>query len=246
MLAVAAGSSPPTLRFYGWEPPCVSVGYAQAIRQEIDLEACVDKGYAWVRRPTGGRAILHVDELTYSVIAPLHEPRVAGDILTSYRRLSLGLIAGLGRLGVEATQAGTDSMPRASGRSAACFDVPSPYEVMVWGRKLVGSAQARRRRVVLQHGTMPLCGDVGRLCEVLAVPQRERKTLHLTLGRRAVTLERVLGQRVGLEEVAEALARGFVQALHLTLVRGDLSDDERTALGPLREKHQRDEWLFSR
>jgi lipoate-protein ligase A len=251
LLAVADAKSPPTLRFYGWQPPCVSVGYAQSLRDEIDLAACRIKGYTWVRRPTGGRAVLHIDELTYSVIAPLGEPRVAGDILTSYRRLSTGLIAGLHLLGCEAQQADREAeRPEGpcgpAGQSAACFDVPSPYEVMADGRKLVGSAQARRRRVVLQHGTLPLAGDVARLCEVLAVPDRERTRLQAELRQRAVTLEEALGHKVSFEEAREALASGFAQALNLSLLEGDLSSDERAAIVLLKEKHSRDEWLFDR
>jgi lipoate-protein ligase A len=246
LMAVAAGLSPPTLRFYGWAPPCVSVGYAQPLRTEIDLEACRRLGYTWVRRPTGGRAILHIDELTYSVVAPLQEPRVAGDILTSYRRLSEGLIAGLGLLGCDAVQAAGDANGPARELSAACFDVPSPYEVIAQGRKLIGSAQARRRRTVLQHGTLPLQGDVARLCRVVALPQPARGAMRDTLHRRAITLSEALGKNVSLSEAADALARGFAQALNLTLVLDRLSDDEQAALVPLRDKHRQDQWLFGR
>jgi lipoate-protein ligase A len=246
LLGVAAGTSPPTLRFYGWQPPCVSVGYGQPLRDEIDLEACRRLGYTWVRRPTGGRAILHVDELTYSVVAPLKEPRVAGDILTSYRRLSTGLIAGLSRLGCKAAQAEEGANRRPADRSAACFDEPSPYEVMARGRKLVGSAQARRRRVVLQHGTLPLEGDVTRLGQVLALPEPERTAQRDTLRRRAITLSEALGRSVAFHEVTEALAEGFATALNLTLVRGCLSEGERAAMVPLRAKHEQDRWLFER
>jgi lipoate-protein ligase A len=246
LLGVSAGLSPPTLRFYGWQPPCVSVGYAQSLRDQVDLEACRRLGYSWVRRPTGGRAILHVDELTYSVVAPLDEPRVKGDILTSYRRLSAGLIAGLRLLGCEATQASQAAERRSADRSAACFDVPSPYEVMADGRKLVGSAQARRRRVVLQHGTLPLEGDVTRICRVLALSDGERSLQADILRRRAVTLKEALGRSVTFGEAAEALARGFSRTLNLRLAPGSLSEKERAATVPLRDKHTRDEWLYDR
>jgi lipoate-protein ligase A len=246
LMAVAAGLSPPTLRFYAWDPPCVSVGYAQSLQGEIDLEACRRLGYDWVRRPTGGRAILHVDELTYSVVAPLQEPRVAGDILTSYRRLCTGLVAGLKLLGCDAVQAAPDRDQHMPDLSAACFDVPSPYEVMAGGRKLVGSAQARRRRTVLQHGTLPLCGDVTRLCQVVALPESERVALQGTLYRRATTLRQVLGQTVSWDEAADALARGFAQALNVALVPQELSDDELAAIVPLRDKHRGKKWLFGR
>lgn len=94
LLAVAEGKAPPTLRFYGWEPPCLSIGYSQSMG-EVDVDRCRKAGIGLVRRPTGGRAILHADELTYSVVAPQTEPRVAGGVIESYRRLSLGLVAGL-------------------------------------------------------------------------------------------------------------------------------------------------------
>jgi lipoate-protein ligase A len=246
LMAVAAGMSPPTLRFYGWSPPCVSVGYAQRLGDEIDLDACRRLGYSWVRRPTGGRAILHIDELTYSVVAPLQEPRVAGDILTSYRRLSAGLIAGLSLLGCDAVQADPESSRHTPDLSAACFDVPSPYEVVAQGRKLVGSAQARRRRTVLQHGTLPLYGDVTRLCQVVAVQEPARAALQGTLRQRAVTLSEALGRPVFWSEAADALAQGFAQALNLTLVPQDLSDEERAAMVPLGDKHRGEKWLFGR
>jgi lipoate-protein ligase A len=246
LMGVAAGISPPTLRFYGWEPPCVSIGYAQRLEDEIDLEACHRLGYSWVRRPTGGRAILHVDELTYSVVAPLQEPRVAGDILTSYRRLSTGLIAGLSALGCDAVQADPEADRPDADLSAACFDVPSPYEVMARGRKLIGSAQARRRRTVLQHGTLPLYGDVTRLCQVVALSGAGRVALQGTLRQRAITLSEVLGRNVSWSEAAAALAGGCAQALNLTLVPGDLSDDERAAMVPLRDKHRGKKWLLGK
>jgi lipoate-protein ligase A len=245
MLAVAAGKVLPTLRFYGWSPPCVSIGYAQSLDQEVDLEACRRHGYTWVRRPTGGRAVLHIDELTYSVIAPLGEPRVAGDILTSYRRLSRGLIAGLGLLGCAVVQADPSPM-RDQAASAACFDVPSAYEILSAGRKLVGSAQARRRRVILQHGAIPLKGDVARIGAVLVLSEQDRQTLCKELRRKAIPLNLALGREVAFQECAEALSLGFARALNLTLERGELVPDEGVAVGLLRDKHQKREWLFDK
>jgi len=245
MLAVAAGKAPSTLRFYGWRPPCVSIGYAQSLSQEVDLDACRRYGYSWVRRPTGGRAVLHIDELTYSVIAPLGEPRVTGDILTSYRRLSRGLVIGLGLLGCDVEQA--DPTPtRTESASAACFDVPSAYEILASGRKLVGSAQARRRRVILQHGAIPLEGDVARIGDVLVLSEPARQTLRRELRSKAVTLESALGRRASFQECAEVLSVGFMQALNLTLERGELVPDERVAVELLREKHLRQGWLFDK
>lgn len=237
LLAVAGNRSPPTLRFYGWCPPCVSVGRAQSLEREIDLAACQRLGYTWVRRPTGGRAILHIDELTYSVAVPQSEERVAGDIVTSYRRLSLGLVAGLRLVGCDIAQAGLRPDARQADKSAACFDVPSHYEVTAKNRKLVGSAQVRRKGVVLQHGALPLSGDVSRVVDVLALPQVERTELRAKLQSRAITLEEALGHGVGRSEVVSAMSEGFGLALNLEWRPGQLSAEEWATAALLQAKY---------
>ncbi|MBN1641828.1 MAG: lipoate--protein ligase family protein [Anaerolineae bacterium] len=245
MSAVAAGESPPTVRFYGWQPPCVSIGYAQPMRETVDLDACRERGYTWVRRPTGGRAVLHIDELTYSVTAPQDEPRVVGDIVSSYRRLSRGLVAGLRRLGCDVVQADRQDA-EAGGVSAACFDVPSHYEVTAQGRKLIGSAQVRRRGVVLQHGALPLRGDVARLADVLTLEVQQRVALREHLLRRAIALDAALGREVTWDEVTRALAAGMSEALAIDLLPGDLTVHELAAATRLQAHYASDEWTFAR
>jgi lipoate-protein ligase A len=178
--AVAAGHVPPTLRFYAWEPPCLSLGRGQRAA-DVDLDALREAGYGLVRRPTGGKAILHIDELTYSVVAPETEPRVAGGVVSSYRRLSAGLMRGLEQLGVlgvaaEGRDAGQRAVPSPVRRGGVghrrragpvCFEVPSDYEITAQERKLIGSAQMRAGGVVLQHGAVPLYGDISRICALL-------------------------------------------------------------------------------
>ena len=237
--AAAKGLVPPTLRFYAWAPACLSLGQAQSCSQ-VDWEACVARGYTVVRRPTGGRAILHTDELTYSVTAPEEEPRVQGGIVESYRRLSEGLLKGLRLLAVPGVEVHlpetqtTENDPN----GPVCFQVPSHYEITVGGKKLVGSAQVRREGVVLQHGTLPLVGDIARICDVLAShpdPAGVRA--------RAATVEWVLGRAVSFDEAAEAMARGFASALNVELVPGDLSPQERAWADELRQsKYATDEW----
>jgi len=228
MRGVLEGLAPSTLRFYGWEPPCVSIGYSQSLEKEIDLARCAGAGVDWVRRPTGGRAILHVDELTYSVVTRLDDPRAAGGVVESYRRLSRGLVAGLSLLGVPAIQAEYQRNENTNGFSSACFDVPSHYEVTVDGKKLVGSAQVRRQGVLLQHGTLPLYGDITRLVDYLRLDSdAEREALRRKLAQRAATLETALGRRVEFEEAARVMAQGFAQALNLELVAGELTPQER-------------------
>ena len=174
LYALAEGKGQPTLRFYAWEPPCLSLGYNQHWR-DVDEAACRALGYTWVRRATGGRAILHTNELTYSVITRADDPRVAGGVVESYRQLSRGLLLGLHRLGAQAAQSKGD-MPKNPAQGAACFDTPSHYEVTLNGKKLVGSAQVRRKGMVLQHGTLPLDGDITRIFNALALEQAQKQT----------------------------------------------------------------------
>ena len=231
LLANAGGSAPPTLRFFGWTPPCLSLGYAQP-RREVDTARLQAHGYDLVRRPTGGRAILHTDELTYSVIAPMDEPRVVGGVVESYQHLSAGLKIGLERLGL-AVRADKQYAPtETSGpKGPVCFEVPSNYEITVSldGRlhKLLGSAQVRKQGVVLQHGTLPLTGDTRRIVDVLVFDsEAERQTAAERVLQRAATLEAVLGRAIPWDEAAAAMAAGFSEALNLTLVPSPLTAAE--------------------
>lgn len=242
--AVAAGLVPPTLRLYAWDPPCLSLGRAQA-GDEVDRAACARDGVDVVRRPTGGRAILHTDELTYSVVVPIDEPRLAGDIVTSYRRLSRALLAALEFLGINVESHPAPYEPHAADSepgtlNPVCFEVPSHYELTAPdGRKLVGSAQMRTNDVVLQHGTLPLVGDIARICHYLTDapdPVRVRA--------RAATLESALGQPIAWAEAAQAMLEGF-GTLNLTLVEGELTWEERGWLAELRaEKYTHEAWTW--
>jgi len=240
--SVAAGQSPPTLRFYGWHPACMSLGFRQSWRV-LDVDYCRSVGWDIVRRPTGGRAILHIDELTYSVCAPIGEPRVKGGVLESYQRLSEAILAGLRELGLEPAKANIDpSIVRNDG--PACFDVPSNYEITVHGHKLVGSAQVRKQGVVLQHGTLPLFGDISRIVEALVFESEDqRKELIEQLKRRAITLESSLGRPLPFKEVAGKMRRGFEQALNLSFSEDDVSlrEQERTE-ELIATKYGNDDW----
>lgn len=248
-LACAAGESLPTLRFYRWQPPTVSLGRHQPLA-EIDLAAAAVYGYDVVRRSTGGRAILHIDELTYAVAAPADEPRVRGGVMDAYLRLSNALLAGLQRLGLQADKA-AGSVRTGPDVSAACFEAPSAYEITAGGRKLIGSAQSRRARYVLQHGSLPLTGDITRLIDVLAVPPADQQRLAVQLTQRAGNLAQALGVAedaavLQFEAVAAALAQGFAETLNLTLQPGPISAAElRTASRLIREQYASDEWTRS-
>ncbi len=148
---------------YGWTPPCLSLGYGQRAR-DADADRLAARGWDIVRRPTGGRAILHADELTYSVALPADHPLARIGVVESYRRISAALLAALEALGAQ-PHADRAAESDKSATSPVCFETPSHYEITVDGRKLVGSAQVRRREGLLQHGTLPLSGDIARICD---------------------------------------------------------------------------------
>jgi lipoate-protein ligase A len=223
--SVGAGESPPTLRFYDWQPFCLSIGYGQRVR-DVDQTRLATAGYDLVRRPTGGKAILHGDELTYSLTLPADHPIAAGGIIDSYRHISAALLTGLESLGAQPhADRKADDAPELG---AVCFEVPSHYEITVGGRKLVGSAQMRRRGGVLQHGTLPLTGDVARICDVLnyldAATREEAKS---QVRSRAVTLHEALGaEALSWQTVADALARAVAETFQIEFKTTGLSSTE--------------------
>jgi lipoate-protein ligase A len=223
---VGSGDSPPTLRLYAWEPACLSLGYAQPLT-DVDLPRLHEHGWDLVRRPTGGRAILHTDELTYSVIAPLAEQRVAGTILESYSRLAAALVEAFSLLNlpveIHEQKVGNSKTP-----NPVCFEVPSSSEITVRGKKLVGSAQARRKEGILQHGSLPLTGDLTRILQVLVFPDEEARSRAASrLLERASTVETALGRVVSWNEAAQAFTAAFRSTLTLTLLLGELSPLEK-------------------
>lgn len=224
--AVGADCQPATLRLYGWKPHCLSLGYGQRAR-EADAEALRRRGWELVRRPTGGKAILHGDELTYSLCLPLDHPLASGDIVESYRRLSAGLLRALDMLGLPALANPAQERARSEASGPVCFVQPSHYEILVDGRKLIGSAQLRRKGVMLQHGTIPIRGDVARICDVLSFEaETERNTQRLRTRERALTLAQALDRAPAWHEVADALKAGFVAAFGLDMQPGELSAEE--------------------
>jgi lipoyl(octanoyl) transferase len=249
--AILAGETPPTLRFYAWAPPCLSLGYAQPIA-EVDLAGLGSLGWDVVRRPTGGRAILHTDELTYSVIGLESDPHLTGGVLESYRKLSAALLAGLKKLGIEAisVEGGTVSATAqpgsdpTKGKNPVCFEVPSNYEITFQCKKIIGSAQARRKTAVLQHGSFPLYGDLKRILFGLRFSDAEqRQTAGERLLRRATTAEAAAGTTISWEHAAEAMAQAFRETLNLELVPGELTQAEKERVDRLmKDKYAELDW----
>ena len=242
MEAVAEGRVPPTLRFYAWEPGCLSLGHMQPVA-EVDQARLAGQGWELVRRITGGRAVLHIDELTYSVALREDDPLAAGSIVDSYRRLSEALLWGLRRLGADANA--DKRAERGDHKGPVCFEVPSHYEVTVNGQKLVGSAQVRKFGAVLQHGSLPLYGDIGRICDALVFEDDyQRESARQRAQRRAATLEVALGRRVSWEQAVDVMIDGFQQTFDLAFETIEaLTPEEQTRADMLRsEQYAAEEW----
>ncbi len=223
---------PPLCAYMPGSRLAFSLGYAQPVA-DVDRPALEKSGFGLVRRPTGGRAILHGDELTYSVIGTENDPRLAGGVLESYCKLSLALLEALHLLGIPAEAL---EKPPAAGattenlvvrgstanksvvQNPVCFEVPSNYEITSGGKKLVGSAQARRKDGVLQHGTLLLFGDLTRIVRVLNFhDEAARARAASRLLERATTAENAAGRVISWEEAANAYIQAFTRVMNLEL-----------------------------
>ncbi len=201
----AASEGVAVLRIYGWSPPCVSVGRHQAMEEACDVAACRAEGWDIVRRPTGGRAVLHAaDEVTYAVMLPLaHAP--AG-VLQAYAWLAEGLLAAYRRLGLDAELAAGRHLAE---RTGACFDAPAAHEIICGGRKIAGSAQVRRAGYLLQHGSLPVSFDADLHARLLGLPPEAAALLR----RRAAGIADFRDPPPERQEIVAAVVAGFRQAL---------------------------------
>ncbi len=227
--AHGAGETSPTLRVYGWRPPAVSLGRFQRAKPSVDLEACRRLGIDVVRRPTGGRAILHTEEeVTFSVVVCAERLGTSG-VMDSYRALAGGIIVGLGRLGVEArlVERGAGAGRPGSTGEPACFAVKARCDLMVGRWKLLGSAQVQREGVILQQNSLPLR---------MRVEDWEEVFLRSGEAPEAKGLWEAAGREVAPGEVARALRDGFEEAFGVRLVEGRLSGEEETSARELVEK----------
>lgn len=240
MLGRLRHDSPPTLRFFAWAPPTISLGYGQRLDGRIDEQAAEAMGLGLVRRATGGSAILHEGpdlEITYSVTAAAGDFEGANDLLETYRWIGAGLRSGLRALGAPVEMVPVQPSDPAA-MPAFCFARTGSFELEVHGRKLVGSAQRRQGTAFLQHGAIMLGAEPARLRRVF--PGERDPLAGMT------TLEAVLGRRPSFDEAAEALAQGFRESHGLTLEPGGLSEDE-TALAAMleRDKYATADWTRS-
>lgn len=258
MACHANGETPPTFRVYGWSPPALSLGSIQRATREVDREAARKAGIDVVRRPTGGRAVLHDDEVTYSIVVAEDNPLIPKGLRQSYEAATGGIALGLRRLGVEAEVVGRDSPRRQRGDGAcvgsmadksagACFDSASWYEVCVHGRKIVGSAQYRREGILLQHGSILISLDPWKLVNLFKIDEARKQAIAADLVEKAVGISQVTGRPISFDEVAEAVVAGVEEFLGIEFVRSDLTDHERELSEQLaKEKYGSDSWTYRR
>jgi len=248
--SVARGDAPPTVRCYGWQPNCLSLGYGQRAR-EADPIALAQQSIDLVRRPTGGRAVLHGDELTYSIALPARHPLAQGNVIESYRRISTGLLRALHIIGI-AVQARPqtpkeDTTPQPI--APICFEAVSDYEITVSGRKLIGSAQMRRQGAILQHGSLPLNGDLSQICDLLKYDdETERALARDKLAQHALTLAQAFNGRLpSRDSLINAFLAGFEEAFTIHLVHGTITLAETTQARYLEKNvYGNENWTFRR
>ena len=242
-------TSPPTIRIYGWTPPAVSLGYFQKAENAVDLEACKRNGVDVVRRLSGGRAVLHHHELTYSVICREGILPLGSSVLETYKTISECLISTLKGLGLQVqwvTSREKHATAQEKDKTASCFSSPSWYEITVEGKKICGSAQKRGDGVLLQHGSLLFDYDPELLAEVLLSRKTEEE--FLTEIRTSTTaINRHLSQQIDFDQLKKLVLNSFEDQLKISLTPGELSDCESQLKDTLlKEKYSTDSWNLQR
>ncbi len=241
--------SPPTIRIYGWNPPAVSLGYFQKAENAVDLEACRRRGVDVVRRLSGGRAVLHHKELTYSVICREGIPPLGSSVLETYKTISECLISTLKGLGLDvhwvaSRQKQTDLQEK--NKTASCFSSPSWYEITVEGKKICGSAQKRGDGVLLQHGSLLIDYEPELLAE--ALNSRKSYGEFLSEIRSSTTaVNRHLSKKIDFNQLKKLVLKSFEDQLKITLIPGELSEYETQQKDYLlKGKYSTDSWNLHR
>jgi lipoate-protein ligase A len=241
LLAGARAGAPPVLRLYRWAPACVSFGRNEPARGRYDAGAAAAAGLDLVRRPTGGLAVHHADELTYAVVgrvADLGRPRQA------YLRINQALVAGLRAAGVPAELA-AGAARLSVAEPGACFALPAAGEVVCGGRKLVGSAQRREGDALLQHGSILLAGDQSALTR-LRVDDAERGRVDVPSSPGSTTVADVLGRALPAADLVPPLLAGFGAFLGTRLAPAPIDSGERRRVRALEARFRSDEWTWRR
>jgi lipoate-protein ligase A len=219
----ANGKSPPTLRFYQWTPPAISLGYCQKNHQ-LDMAACQRLGIEVVRRPSGGRAVLHLGDLTYALIAGTADGMPSA-VTAAYRLICDGLLQGFHRLGIEARLGRGVMKPP---QHEICFLRGTLGSIMYRDRKFIGSAQTWHASSMLQHGSIILMPQIEALMSLWPGSADSPAELRAKLEERITSLQEILGRLPELAEVKGAMCEGIAGALGIRFDPGELTPEEWT------------------
>ena len=247
-ITVGRGDSPPTFRVYGWERPAVSLGRFQDAEKEVDLSFCQQQGIEVVLRPTGGRAVYHGDDVTYALVATSPSDLFPDSIPETYAIISRALAEGLKELGVPVTFGRRDGQEKCYMESF-CFSRCAPAELSIQGRKIMGSAQVRGRRVFLQHGSLLIKCDFERIYGCFLPHHEERQNEIERLKSSITSVSEYLSDLEGFDgKVYEAWKRALVEELNISFEEGNLTEEEWSMVHTLlREKYHpwRERFLLS-
>ncbi|MDR7072704.1 lipoate--protein ligase family protein [Fictibacillus barbaricus] len=246
------GKIPPVIRFYGWNPATLSIGYFQKVEKEINLDAVKKYDLGFVRRPTGGRGVLHDKELTYSVIVSEEHEAMPQSVTEAYRVISEGIKVGFQNLGLDAYFAVPKTEEEREGlknpRSAVCFDAPSWYELVVEGRKVAGSAQTRQKGVILQHGSILLEIEEDKLFDLFKYSsERVRERMQAAFKKKAVAINDLVEKPITIDEAKAAFQKGFEEGLNVNLIPMALTDQQWAEVEEIaKNRYRNDEWTYRR
>lgn len=235
-IACEKGFSPKTIRFYGWNPPAISIGYFQKTSNLFESKRLSELSLDMVRRPTGGRAVFHEEEVTYSIISSLDDFSGNG-ILESYRIISHALVSGLKSLGVPAELSSQRKREKIMSKgSPSCFSSPSLHEVVIQGKKIIGSSQKRSREFMLQQGSILLDLNKEKWSHIFNTEVKDKM----------ISLQEILNRKVSFMDVSKAL----IEALNKffgPLIQDELTLYEKRLSERLKqEKYTTQEWNFQR
>lgn len=246
-----SGSALATLRVYLWEPPGISIGYFQTLEKTVDLKKCKESNVDVVRRITGGRAVLHENEVTYSLCACCAKyPELGCNTEETYQRISFALLESLKALGIQAEWVKPKkeriALSDDSFVTKSCFISSSRFEITVGGKKLIGSAQKRQKDSFIQHGSIPLGnGKVG-LSGFLS-EKEAREKMKEKLQEKSTNLERILRRSIEHEKVISALKEGFSTFFGVRMVEEQLTETELEIARALRDKrYSTENWNLTR
>jgi len=248
LLAATGEGFVPTLRFFSWDRPSLSIGSFQKA-QELDLSKIKETGIPLVRRPTGGRAVLHDAELTYSITCPIPSHFFPSDLLGSYNKIGSCFVRGLKTLGIEAGlyPLRRDGKSSPAGHNPLCFSSPSWYEVLIDNKKLIGSAQRRLKGSFLQQGSLLIELDIPAILSFQQFKDDEARRIAQAGLVQKMTALHEHASGIGMDELKNELVEGFEAELGAFCSLGEITKEESAlAEGLVSDKYSRESWNLYR